>query len=125
MKYDEIYYYKAVENGIIQMIGSGSKETTLFDPITEEKYEELKAKMQEKPDDTLELVYRLEDDSEEYKGYERTHEEFIEWYTNAVVSGDIALTDVPEEYRAEIILPEPELNEENLNKAYREGVQNA
>lgn len=127
------YYYKRLNgNGQVIMIGTqsfpfmpdakiGSEE------ITEEKYKELQTKIQSKPEDTLEQKYLLDDSTEEYKAFNTTHEEKVNWYVNAVVIGDMALSDVPSEFKAEVeaMMPTPEVNEENLNKSYKEGVQNA
>ena len=49
------------------------------------------------------------------------------WFFNAVMNETMTLEDVPEEYRSEVevLIPPPEVNERNLNKAYKEGVQEA
>lgn len=120
-------YYKVVKDGIIEMIGSGSKETTLFTPITEDKYEELQAIMKLKPDDTLEEKYLLDDETEMYIGIETTRYEKCQCYANAVTSGELTIDDVPEEFKADVesLLPQPEVNEESLDNAYRQGVNEA
>lgn len=97
-----MYFYKVIQNRIITQIGSGSKETTMFTPIAQEDYNSLLAKMQSKPEDTLEQKYVLDGETEEYKAVETTHEEKVDWYRKAVEKGNMALEEVPEEYKAEV-----------------------
>ena len=97
-----MFYYKAVNNGIITQIGSGSKPTKLYTEITEEKHAELLLKMQSKPEDTLDMKYVLKDTTEAYEGVATTHEEKVNYYFNAVQKGTMTLEEVPEEYRAEV-----------------------
>ena len=97
-----MFYYKAIQDGIITQIGSGSKETTMFTPIAQEEYNSLLAKMQRKPEDTLEHKYVLDSETEEYKAVETTHEDKVSWYLKAVESEEMSLQDVPEDYRSEV-----------------------
>lgn len=98
----KMYFYKVIQEGIITQIGSGSKETKQFTPITQEDYNSLLAKMQSKPEDTLEQKYVLDGETEEYKAIETTHEDKVDWYRKAVEKGDMTVDEVPEEYRAEV-----------------------
>lgn len=97
-----MYFYKVIQDGIITQIGSGSKETKQFTPITQEEYNSLLAKMQSKPEDTLEQKYVLDSETEEYKAIETTHEEKVDWYRKAVESEEMAIDEVPEEYKSEV-----------------------
>lgn len=97
-----MFFYKAIQEGIITQIGSGQKETTVFTPISQEEYNSLLAKMKSKPSDTLEQKYVLDAETGEYKAVETTHDEKVSWYLRAVESEEMSLQDVPEEYRSEV-----------------------
>lgn len=97
-----MYFYKVIQDGIITQIGSGSRETKQFTPITQEEHERLGILMQSKPADTLEQKYVLDAETEAYKAVDTTHEEKVRWYLNAVKSEEMSLQDVPEDYRAEV-----------------------
>ena len=94
-------FYKIVENGYITMIGSPNVPSNGVE-ITEAKHTELSEKIKNKPQDTLESVYRLSNEIEEYVPCERTHEETVDWYVQEIVVGNITIEDVPEEYRSEV-----------------------
>lgn len=113
-------FYKIVENGYITMIGSPNVPSNGTE-ITEAKHTELSEKIKTKPQDTLEAFYRLSNEAEEYVPCERTHDETVDWYVQAVSSGTMTLSDVPEAYRAEVEarLPEPEVD------AYQQGYDQA
>lgn len=97
-----MYFYKVIQDGIITQIGSGSKETKQFTPITQEEHERLGEIMTSKPEDTLEQKYVLDAETESYKAIETTHEDKVDWYRKAVEKGDMTIDDVPEEYRTEV-----------------------
>lgn len=97
-----MFYYKAVNNEIITQIGSGSKPIKLYTEITEEKYNQLMIVVQSKPKDTLETIYYLSAETEEYVGRDTTHDEKVNWYVSAVVSKQMTIDEVPEEYKAEV-----------------------
>ena len=94
-------FYKIVENGYITMIGSPNVPSN-GEEITEAKHTELTEKIKTKPEDTLEAVYRLSNETEEYVPCERTHEETVDWYVEKVSGGEMTLEEVPEEYRSEV-----------------------
>lgn len=94
-------FYKIVENGYITMIGSPNVPSN-GEEITEEKHAELSEKIKARPQDTLEAVYRLSNETEEYVPCERTHSETVDWYVQAVSSGTMTIEEVPEDYRAEV-----------------------
>lgn len=113
-------FYKIVENGYITMIGSPNVPSNGVE-ITEAKHTELSEKIKTKPTDTLEAVYRLSNETEEYVAYERTHSETVDWYVQAVENGEMTLDEVPEEYGAEVeasLPPDPE--QETVNKLLSE-----
>ena len=58
--------------------------------------------MQSKPDDTLEQKYVLSAETENYKPIPTTREDKVRWYFNAVNSNQMAIEDVPEEFRSEV-----------------------
>ena len=111
-------FYKIVENGYITMIGSPNVPSNGAE-ITEAKHTELSEKIKTKPEDTLEAVYRLSNEIEEYVPCERTHEETVDWYVEKVSGGEMTLDEVPEEYRAEVEakLPQPEEQKYTLDEA--------
>ena len=94
-------FYKIVENGYITMIGSPNVPSNGVE-ITEEKHTELSEKIKNKPQDTLESVYRLSNETETYVPCERTHKETVDWYVEKVSGGEITIDEVPEDYRAEV-----------------------
>lgn len=104
-------FYKIVENGYITMIGSPNVPSNGVE-ITEAKHTELSEKIKTKPEDTLESVYRLSNETEEYIAIPRTHSETVDWYVQAVENGSMTIEEVPEEYRAEVEarLPQPEVD---------------
>ena len=94
-------FYKIVQNGYITMIGSPNMPSN-GEEITKEKHTALTETIKIKPEDTLEAVYRLSNETETYVACERTHEETVDWYVQAVSSGTMTLGEVPEEYRSEV-----------------------
>lgn len=94
-------FYKIVENGYITMIGSPNVPSNGVE-ITEAKHTELSNTIKERPQDTLEAIYRLSNKTETYVPCERTHEETVDWYAQAVSSGTMTLEEVPEDYRSEV-----------------------
>ena len=94
-------FYKIVDNGYITMIGSPNVPNNGVE-ITEAKHTELSEKIKNKPEDTLEAVYRLSNETATYVPCERTHEETVDWYVEKVSGGEMTLEEVPEEYRAEV-----------------------
>ena len=111
-------FYKIVENGYITMIGSPNVPSNGVG-ITEAKHTELSNTIKTRPEDTLEAIYRLSNETEEYVPCERTHEETVDWYVQAVSSGTMTIEEVPEEYRAEVEarLPQPEEQKYTLDEA--------
>lgn len=97
-----MYFYKVIQDGIITQIGSGSRETKQFTPITQEEHERLGIMMQSKPSDTLEQKYVLDAETESYKTVETTHEDKVRWYFDAITNEEMSLQDVPEEYQSEV-----------------------
>ena len=94
-------YYKIVKNGYITQIGSPNVPSN-GEEITEEKYTELSNTIKSRPQDTLESVYRLSNETETYVPCERTHEETVDWYVQKVNGGEITVKEVPEDYKAEV-----------------------
>ena len=70
--------------------------------ITAEEKTQLEAVIASKPEDTLESIYRLYAETEQYEPFARTHEETVAWYVEKVNSGEMTLEEVPEDYRAEV-----------------------
>ena len=95
-------FYKIVENGYITMIGKSQRVPSNGEEITEEKYTELSNTIKVRPQDTLEAIYRLSNETETFVPCERTHEETVDWYVQAVSSGEMTIEEVPEEYRLEV-----------------------
>ena len=103
-------FYKIVNDNIITMVGKWSVNPENCVEITEEEKAQLESVIAAKPADTLESVYRLSAETEQYEPFTRTHEETVQWYVEQVNSGEMTLDEVPEDYRAEveaIITPQP------------------
>ena len=94
-------FYKIVENGYITMIGWPNVPSN-GEEITEEKYHSLITEMGNKPEDVLEAIYRLSNETETFVPCERTHEETVAWYVEKVSGGEMTLDEVPEDYKAEV-----------------------
>ncbi|HBI2170534.1 TPA: hypothetical protein KZI03_000605 [Listeria monocytogenes] len=105
-------FYKIVENEYITMIGKSQRVPSNGEEITEAKHTELSEKIKNKPQDTLESVYRLLNETEKYVACERTHEETVDWYVQNVSGGEMTLDEVPTEYQSEVEakLPTPEVD---------------
>ena len=95
-------FYKIVENGYITMIGKSQRVPSNGEEITEEKHTELSNTIKVRPEDTLEAIYRLSNETETFVPCERTHEETVDWYVEKVSGGEMTLEEVPEEYRSEV-----------------------
>lgn len=95
-------YYKAVQDGYITLIGKSQNMPSSGVEVTAAKHSELSEKIKMKPEDTLESIYRLSNETEEYVPCERTHEETVDWYVKKVSGREMTLEEVPEEYRAEV-----------------------
>lgn len=96
------YYYKEVIDGIITMFGSMSRPTEIYEDISEEKYKELEEKKQNKPSNTLDVKYVLDNETEEYIEVETTHDEKVMWYVSAITDGTMTIDDVPEEFKSDV-----------------------
>ena len=94
--------YKYIENGIIVYIGESNRIPQNGVEITPEEKAKLEAVIASKPADTLESIYRLSAETEQYEPFTRTHEETVAWYVENVNSGEMTLDEVPEEYRSEV-----------------------
>lgn len=112
-------YYKIENNGIIAMIGKASIIAKTAEEITEEKYNEIMATIQNKPDDTLETAYYLSAETETYTGRDTTHEEKADWYVSAVINEQMTIDQVPGEFREEVKakLPQSETEKYTLDEA--------
>ena len=94
--------YKYIENGIIVYIGESNRIPSNGVEITPEEKAQLETVITSKPADTLESVYRLSAETEQYEPFSRTHEETVAWYVENVNSGEMTLEEVPEEYRSDV-----------------------
>ena len=94
--------YKYIENGIIVYVGESNRIPTGGVEITPEEKSQLEAVIASKPADTLESVYRLSAETEQYEPFARTHEETVAWYVEKVNNAEMTLEEVPEDYRAEV-----------------------
>ena len=94
--------YKYIENGIIVYIGESNKIPSNGVEITPEEKAQLEAVIASKPADTLESVYRLSAETEQYEPFARTHEETVQWYVEQVNNVEMTLEEVPDDYRAEV-----------------------
>nr|DAR21882.1 MAG TPA: hypothetical protein [Caudoviricetes sp.] len=110
-------FYKIVENGQIAQIGSPNMPNGAIE-ITEEKYNQLMAVIRNHPSDTLETKHYLSAETETYVGRETTHEEKTDWYAAAVLSEEMTIDDVPEEFKEEVLarLPKPDVAAHTLDE---------
>ena len=95
-------FYKIVENGYITMIGKSQRVPSNGEEITEAKHTELSNTIKVRPEDTLEAIYRLSNETETFVPCERTHEETVDWYVEKVSGGEMTLDEVPEDYKVEV-----------------------
>ena len=95
-------FYKIVNDNIITMVGKWSVNPENGVEITEEEKARLESVIASKPADTLESVYRLSAETEQYVSCPRTHEETVDWYVQKVSGGEMTIEEVPEEYRTEV-----------------------
>ena len=94
--------YKYIENGIITYIGESKSIPPQAVEITDEEQAELMAVIRNKPEDTLESVYRLLAETSQYETFARTHDETVSWYVEKVMNGEMTIEEVPEVYKAEV-----------------------
>lgn len=95
-------YYKTVDNNIITTVGTLNRANDSVVEITETEYKSLLSVMANKPVDTLEYIYRLSAETNQYEPFARTHEESVEWYLEKVTNEEMTINDVPETYREEV-----------------------
>lgn len=112
-------YYKTIQNGEITMIGKSSVVPQNAVEISEEKYNHIMAVIQTHPEDTLETKYYLSAQTETYVGRETTHDEKVDWYVSAVLTEQMTIDEVPEDFREEVKakLPQPEQEKYTLDEA--------
>lgn len=97
-------FFKKIENNTITVIGrlKGTTSPLGAVEITEDDYNSIKEIVQTKPEDTLEVIYRLSAETNQYEAFTRTHDETVEWYVQKVTSGEMTIDEVPEDYKAEV-----------------------
>ena len=115
--------YKYIENGIIVYIGESNRIPSNGVEITPDEKAQLEAVIASKPADTLESVYRLSAETEQYEPYPRTHEETVAWYVEKVNSGEITIDEIPADYKSEVE-KETTISSETDTK-YQEGYDQA
>ena len=94
--------YKYIENGIIVYVGESNRIPSNGVEITPEEKSQLEAVIASKPADTLESIYRLSAETDQYESFARTHEETVQWYVEQVNNVEMTLEEVPDDYRAEV-----------------------
>ena len=67
-------YYKTVEDNILIMIGTSSAISKNQTEITSEEYNNILSIIQNKPEDTDTIIYKLHADTLEYEPYDRPEE---------------------------------------------------
>jgi hypothetical protein len=95
-------YYKQVENNIILSIGTLEVANDSLTEITETEYKSLLSVMANKPVDTLEYIYRLSAETNQYEPFTRTHDETVDWYVGKILNEEMIIDEVPETYREEV-----------------------
>lgn len=113
-------YYKQIENNIIILIGTSNRiDTKTMIEISKADYDSLLSAVKNKPEDTLEYIYRLSAETNQYEQFSRTHEETVNWYVGKILNEEMTINDVPETYREEVKakLPVPPEEKYNLDEA--------
>ncbi len=95
-------YYKQIENDSIIAIGTLSIINDNVAEITETEYNSLLLIIANKPVDTLEYIYRLSAETNQYEPFTRTHDETVDWYVGKILNEEMTINDVPETYREEV-----------------------
>ena len=70
--------YKQIEDNILTMIGEVEHISENQVEITESEYNEILSVIQNKPEDTETIIYKLHSDTLEYVAYDRPEEPVIE-----------------------------------------------
>ena len=104
-------YYKQIENNVIIGIGTLSRANDAVLEITATEYSSLLSAIQNKPEDTLEYIYRLSAETNQYETFARIHDETVEWYFQKVTSGETTIEEVPTRYKAEVEAKLPQLEQ--------------
>lgn len=113
-------YYKQIENNIIILIGTSNRiDTKTMIEISKTDYDNLLSVVKNKPDDTLEYIYRLSAETNQYEPFARTHEETVDWYVGKILNEEMTINDVPETYKEEVKakLPVPPEQKYTLDEA--------
>ena len=113
-------YYKQIENNIIILIGTSNRiDTETMIEISKADYDNLLSVVKNKPDDTLEYIYRLSAETNQYEPFARTHEETVDWYVGKILNEEMTIDDVPETYKEEVKakLPVPPEQKYTLDEA--------
>lgn len=102
-------FYKITKENEIIMIGESGALPPIAEEITAEKYNMILGVIKNRPEDTLNTIYYLSAETEIYTPRERTHDEIVQWYVDTVISKQMTIDEVPEEYQDEVraLLPEP------------------
>ena len=87
--------------------------------ISKADYDNLLSVVKNKPDDTLEYIYRLSAETNQYEPFARTHEETVDWYVGKILNEEMTIDDVPETYKEEVKakLPVPPEQKYTLDEA--------
>ena len=115
-------YYKKIEDGIITQFGTCVSVHNSQIEINENEWNALIQIHTERPVDTLESIYRLSSETEQYEPFARTHKETVAWYVEKVNSGEITIDEVPTDYKSEVeqlVTPseEPDLYQQGYEQA--------
>lgn len=113
-------YYKQVENNIIILIGTSNRiDTETMIEISKADYDNLLSAVKNKPEDTLEYIYKLSAETNQYEQFSRTHEEVVDWYVGKILNEEMTIDDVPETYKEEVKakLPVPPEQKYTLDEA--------
>ena len=94
--------YKKIEENILVAIGESKAIGEEQTEITSEEYNNILSIIQNKPEDTLESIYRLSAETNQYEAFTRTHDETVGWYVQKVISGEMTIYEVPEDYKVEV-----------------------
>lgn len=101
-------FYKVIDNGVIISLHQSAAQPLNGEQITNEKYNELLATIRSRPEDTLTSIYKFMNASEQYEPFARSHEQTVDWYYTQIMTEQMTIDDVPEDYKAEVQAKLPE-----------------
>ena len=95
--------YKQIEDNILTMIGEVEHISENQVEITESEYNEILSVIQNKPEDTETIIYKLHADTLEYVAYDRPEEPVPEEPSNPYGIDDTTYNNIIDDYTLQLI----------------------